>query len=137
MAIRLKKRCKRCGNPTDNERGYCNDCIKYFNSISDKKRESAAQRGYSGAWRRFSSWFLSLPENQKCAYCGAKAEVVDHANYPAPIFKELFGDSWNSFYTHKQYFKPACQSCNLKKAKHDQEKIKQFNDFKKKNDFFV
>ncbi len=34
MAIKIKKRCNRCGTPTDNKRGYCNDCIKYLNRIN-------------------------------------------------------------------------------------------------------
>jgi 5-methylcytosine-specific restriction endonuclease McrA len=138
MAIRISKRCKRCGAIHQNKSGYCDECTKYINKQNDKGRATASERGYSGSWKTFSQWYLSNKEHQQCAICGAKATVTDHKAYPAPVFKELYGDNFNSFYNHQELFQPLCQSCNLKKAKQDRLKLDSFNSFKKvKDDFFV
>jgi len=138
MAIRISKRCKRCGAIHNNISGYCDECEKYINTHnSDKNRRSATERGYGGGWKTFSQLYLSSTENKNCAICGQPATVTDHKAYPATVFKELYGDSFKSFYNHKELFQPLCQSCNLKKAKEDKQKIESYNSAKKVNeDFF-
>lgn len=139
MAIRIKKRCKRCGAITDNRKGYCDRCTEYINQFNTENdnRPSASERGYGGGWKTFSQLFLADSNNKTCAICGQPATVTDHKAYPATVFKELYGDSFNSFYHHKELFQPLCQSCNLKKAKEDKKKVDSYNSAKKVNkDFF-
>lgn len=42
----------------------------------DKKRGTAAQRGYDGDWRRLQSKHLA--RHGRCVRCGAEGRVVDH-----------------------------------------------------------
>ncbi|MBM1688832.1 HNH endonuclease [Sulfitobacter geojensis] len=48
------------------------------NKRHDRKRPTAAQRGYNNAWRKARDAFLKI--NDRCAWprCGALATVVDH-----------------------------------------------------------
>lgn len=137
MAIRISKRCKRCGAIHQNVSGYCNECTKYISRQNNKGRASASERGYSGSWKTFSQLYLADSNNKNCAICGQPATVTDHKAYPATVFKELYGDSFNSFYNHRELFQPLCQSCNLKKAKEDKVKLDSYKSAKKVNeDFF-
>jgi 5-methylcytosine-specific restriction protein A len=46
---------------------------------ADRRRPSAAQRGYGAKWQRESKAFLALPQNGLCACgCGRPADCVDH-----------------------------------------------------------
>jgi ribosomal protein S27AE len=138
MAIRISKRCKRCGAIHNNISGYCGECTKYINKQNtDKNRPSATERGYGGGWKTFSQLYLASTDNKNCAICGQPATCTDHKAYPATVFKELYGDSFKSFYNHKELFQPLCRSCNLKKAKEDKVKLESFNSAKKvSEDFF-
>lgn len=45
-------------------------------ALHDRRRPSAAQRGYDSEWRKLRAEFIRL--HPFCAFCGAQAEHVDH-----------------------------------------------------------
>lgn len=45
----------------------------------DRRRGSAAKRGYGRRWREYTRWFLAQPENRLCKCgCGRLSREVDH-----------------------------------------------------------
>lgn len=79
----------------------------------DISRGTAAQRGYSYRWAKYSKAFLSRPENQFCRLhldegCAIVAQCVDHIVPPSGPDDPLFWDSTNH--------QPACIHCNSKKG---------------------
>ncbi|MCJ8053886.1 endonuclease [Shinella curvata] len=73
----------------------------------DKKRPPARHRGYDKAWETEAKAFLSLPENELCARCGAKATVVMHIKSirTRPDLR-MVRSNW----------RPGCQRCNAIEA---------------------
>lgn len=74
----------------------------------DAKRGTAAQRGYTGSWRKASAAFLAQPGNERCACgCGRVANMVDHRIAPKGD-QSLFWDrsNWQAFNV----------ACNTRKA---------------------
>lgn len=74
----------------------------------DAKRGTAAQRGYTGSWRKASAAFLALPGNERCSCgCGRVANMVDHRIAPKGDM-ELFWrrSNWQAFNV----------ACNTRKA---------------------
>lgn len=74
----------------------------------DARRPNSRQRGYTSQWEDLRAAFLRL--HPTCAFCGAKAEVVDHIQRhrgnPALLF------NWNNL-------QALCKRC------HDSEKQRQ------------
>lgn len=87
---------------------YCATHTKVAQQEDDKRRGSAAARGYNGKWQRYSKWFLKQPGNQLCRIKGPRckklAECVDHITPPANPDDPLFWDSKNH--------QAACIPCN-------------------------
>lgn len=78
----------------------------------DKKRPNASKRGYDKEWEREARAFLSLPENELCARCGAKAAVVMHIKSirTRPDLR-MVRSNW----------RPGCQRCNAIEAAHERQ----------------
>jgi 5-methylcytosine-specific restriction endonuclease McrA len=54
-------------------------CQQRRKAEADKRRPTAAARGYDSKWQRESKAFLALPQNRYCACgCGRAADCVDH-----------------------------------------------------------
>jgi 5-methylcytosine-specific restriction protein A len=114
MPSRPKSICRgRCGKLVDRP-GYCPTCEKKYQRINDQRRGTAAERGYTYSWQKYSRWYLAQAENQFCTLqlpgCIGMAEVVDHIR---PIDKDdpLFRDSSNH--------QPACKHCNSVKGRRE------------------
>jgi 5-methylcytosine-specific restriction protein A len=73
----------------------------------DKTRPSASKRGYDKEWEREARAFLSRPENELCARCGAPAAVVMHIKSirTRPDLR-MVRSNW----------RPGCQRCNAIEA---------------------
>lgn len=114
MAKRLKRFCRAdgCTNLTDNPNGFCG--VHQFIAQEkerrrDLRRGTATQRGYNSKWRRYSQWFLSLPQNKFCALrlddkCAIVAQCVDHIDPPESANDPKF---WM-----RSNHQPACIHCN-------------------------
>lgn len=72
----------------------------------DRRRPSAASRGYGHAWRQARDQFLKI--NDRCAWpgCGVLATLVDHV-IPHRGDMRLFWDRTN--------WQPLCTSCHSRK----------------------
>ncbi|WP_407655000.1 HNH endonuclease [Desulfuromonas thiophila] len=76
--------CRRCRRPTRNAGGYCDRCEprrKQAANEQDRRRGSAAARGYGHRWRKLRAAFLA--EHPLCAECQRRGRVtvatdVDH-----------------------------------------------------------
>ena len=71
----------------------------------DKRRGTAAARGYDSAWNRARKAYII--RHPLCAVCGAPATDVDHIK-PHKGDKKIFWDSSN--------WQPLCHSCHAKKT---------------------
>lgn len=81
----------------------------------DKTRPAARQRGYDKEWEREARAFLSLPENEWCARCGAKATVVMHIqSIRARPDLRMARSNW----------RPGCQRCNAIEAAQERRNLK-------------
>lgn len=69
----------------------------------DRKRPNSSQRGYDRAWETEAKAFLALPQNRRCARCGAPSTVVMHIRSirTAPHLR-----------MERSNWKPGCQRCN-------------------------
>ncbi|MEP3674372.1 HNH endonuclease [Sulfitobacter sp.] len=76
------------------------------NRRHDRKRPTAAQRGYNSAWRTASKAFLKI--NDRCAWsgCSKPSTVVDHV-IPHRGNDKLFWDKSN--------WQPLCTRCHNSK----------------------
>lgn len=80
----------------------------------DRRRGTAAQRGYTARWARYAKAYLARPENKFCALhlddgCAGVAQCVDHIIPPASPEDPLFWEGGNH--------QPACIHCNSVKGK--------------------
>jgi 5-methylcytosine-specific restriction enzyme A len=71
----------------------------------EKKRGTAAQRGYGARWRKARKWYLM--NNPICVSCGDVATVVDHI-IPHKGNYDLFWD--------KNNWQSLCSSCHSRKT---------------------
>lgn len=110
---RPKSLCRRCKKLIDKP-GFCDDCKSKEQRFWDKRRGSAAKRGYTVKWYALSSQFRSRPENQFCALqlpgCTGFTEVTDHIK-PCLPDDPLFWDENN--------WQPACIHCNSVKGRRE------------------
>lgn len=76
MPVRAPRICS-CGKVVPS--GQRCACQRAKAKAHDAKRGTAAQRGYTGSWRKASAAFLALPGNERCSCgCGRVANMVDH-----------------------------------------------------------
>ena len=118
MPNKPKKPCTKCRRNLTTER-FCDDCKtkvkrreKATRQQYDKRRGTAAERGYNAKWRKERKLYLSEPDNQLCAIClkdgkVTASECIDHI-IPHKGDKNLFWDINN--------WQPSCLKCNTKKA---------------------
>lgn len=79
----------------------------------DRRRGSAAARGYDARWHKFSKAYLARPENQFCVLhisprCAGVAQCVDH-------IRPLRGRSDPGRFDPAN-LQPACLACNTLKG---------------------
>ena len=121
MALkRTKKFCKRCHkNITNNRTGFCNECEAYIahQQYKAEDRPSATERGYDSKWKRFSKQYLE--KHPICVMCGNPATVTDH-KMPISIMLEIYGYANYD----EELYQALCHSCNIKKGKNYDMKIK-------------
>lgn len=67
----------------------------------DRTRPTSSQRGYTGAWDKARKAFLR--RHPRCAFCGVRAELVDH-KIPHKGDRDLFWDKSN--------WQPLCTQCH-------------------------
>lgn len=117
MAAAAKKLCAHPGCDQITTGRYCEqhapnvytDQAKAY----DKRRGSAAARGYDGRWHKFAAAYLRQPEHQFCALhisprCNIIAECVDH-------IRPLRGPSDPGRFDLNN-LQPACLACNTMKG---------------------
>lgn len=105
MPVRAPRICS-CGRVVPS--GQRCACQRAKAKAYDAQRGTAAQRGYTGNWRKASAAFLALPGNERCACgCGRVANMVDHRIAPKGD-QALFWDrsNWQAFNL----------ACNTRKA---------------------
>lgn len=111
-----------CGQLTDGSR-YCpaheREAMKALAQreresakIADRKRGSAAARGYDAQWQKFRDWYLRQPEHVFCALhisrdCAGVADCIDHI---VPL--EMGGAKYDM-----SNLQPSCRACNVKKGR--------------------
>lgn len=105
MPVRAPRICS-CGKVVPS--GQRCACQRAKAKVHDAKRGTAAQRGYTGSWRKASAAFLAEPGHERCACgCGRVANMVDHRIAPKGDQK-LF---WN-----RSNWQPFNVDCNRRKA---------------------
>lgn len=105
MPVRAPRICS-CGRVVPS--GQRCQCQRAKAKAYDATRGTAAQRGYTGSWRKASAAFLAQPGNERCACgCGRVANMVDHIRAPKGDQK-LFWDRSN--------WQPFNLDCNRRKA---------------------
>lgn len=93
--------------------GLCPSCRRAEWREVDRRRPSAAERGYGERWRRIRAAFLR--EQPICVDCGGRAHVADHD----PISRvELVrqGDPDPDAFHH---LRPRCASCHNRRTARD------------------
>jgi len=83
MPVKPLRFCAHSGCKNLTDKRFCDEHAADEQIKSIDHRGSAQERGYDNNWRKFSKWFLSLPENQFCklhisSRCNGLAECVDH-----------------------------------------------------------
>ena len=75
------------------------EAVRARNARHDRKRPSSSARGYTSRWEAERARFLR--RHPACAFCGARAEVVDHIT-PHRGDQSLFWDmaNWQSLCGH-------------------------------------
>ena len=115
MPMRPKKPCAAFGCPALIEAGtrYCEKHKRQEAKRYDWERGTAAQRGFTGHWQRYSKWFLRQPENIFCKLqlpgCANVSQCVDHIDPPDGPNDPRFWDPEN----HQS----ACIHCNSVKGR--------------------
>lgn len=62
----------------------------------DRRRGSAASRGYGTRWERYRRWYFSFPCNVLCGICErAPGVVLDHVQAISGPNDPLFWETWN------------------------------------------
>lgn len=112
MAHRAPYVCSRCGkaHPSGERCHRARADDRERKARFDQKRPNASKRGYDKAWETEAKAFLSLPENELCARCGAKASVVMHIKSirTRPDLR-MVRSNWRA----------GCQRCNAIEAAHE------------------
>jgi 5-methylcytosine-specific restriction protein A len=101
-----------CANTTN--RGKCNSCQRRARKDSDRRRPSAADRGYGERWRRRRREFLRL--NLTCVDCGATATVADHD----PVSRRELVAQGVPDPDAFQYLRPRCTDCHNARTAREQ-----------------
>lgn len=116
MALKIGLcRAGSCSEEPVSGRSFCQAHQQQFHRDQNRRRGTAAQRGYGAQWQRLSKAFLSTPENSLCARCSMEgrtrpATLVDHI-LPAslPGVDELDEANWQAL----------CESCHRRKTHED------------------
>lgn len=105
MPVRAPRICT-CGRVVPS--GQRCACQRAKAKAYDASRGSAAQRGYTGSWRKASAAFLAEPGHERCACgCGRVADMVDHIRAPKGDMTLFWSRSnWQAF----------ARICNTRKA---------------------
>ena len=110
MTTRPKRPCSYPGCSQLVATGYCD---KHKQQSSEHRRGSAAQRGYTSKWAKYSKWFLKQPGNHICKLrlpgCDYVARCVDHIQPPKDKDDPLF---WL-----KSNHQSSCIHCNSVKGR--------------------
>lgn len=105
MPVRAPRICS-CGKVVP--AGQRCACQRAKAKAYDASRGTAAQRGYTGSWRKASAAFLALPGNERCSCgCGRVANMVDH-------HKAHKGDQ--SLFWDRSNWRAMNVACNSRKA---------------------
>lgn len=103
MPTRSKRLCQQPGCPNLTTDRFCPAhaademlLAKQRERAEDRRRGTAAQRGYTARWARYAKAYLARPENKFCALhlddgCAGVAQCVDHIVPPASPEDPLFG----------------------------------------------
>ncbi len=116
MARKTLRPCARNGCNNLTKGTYCDAHKNVLQKEADRKRPSAAKRGYDSKWNKYRLSFLSKPENMFCVRCKERsvmtvAKVVDHI-IPHKGDRRLFWDTKNH--------QGLCERChNSKTARED------------------
>lgn len=78
----------------------CLECKRRNSRERERRRPSAAARGYDYAWRKLAQSLYGQP----CHWCGRTADTADHL---IPLSRGGTNDPENVV--------PACRSCNSRK----------------------
>ena len=112
MASRAKRLCNYPGCNNLVEKGYCDKHTKKALAEYEKRRGTAAARGYTYRWQLYSKAYLRNPNNQFCTLqldgCTNIAECVDHVDPPSGSSDPKFWDRNNH--------QAACIHCNSVKG---------------------
>lgn len=116
MADKALRFCKHpgCSNLTHDP--FCSEHtgeVKAAYLERDRRRGSAAKRGYNWRWHKYTEWFLKQPDNQLCKLrmddgCAIVSECVDHIDPPSGPEDPRFWDKSNH--------QAACIHCNSVKG---------------------
>lgn len=102
MPHKVLKPCQYPGCPEITTDSYCPEHAKLIAARAEKRRPSAAKRGYDSRWRRYSKQFLrSHPLCVNFSECHNPAVLVDHIK-PHRGDRHLFWDPAN----HQAMCKP-------------------------------
>lgn len=112
MPSRAKHFCNHPGCAELVSDTYCPEHVALHAREEDRRRGSAATRGYGYKWQQYSKGFLRKPENQICKLhlpgCTILAQCVDHIDPPDGPGDPRFWD--------KKNHQPACIHCNSVKG---------------------
>jgi 5-methylcytosine-specific restriction protein A len=107
MPYKTKSPCSNPCCPNLSDGGPCPSCKAKRRKVTDQRRGSSTQRGYSSRWQRYRKAFLSKPENMYCVDCGDVATVIDH-KIPHKGNMKVFWD--------KKNHQPMCKTCHDRKT---------------------
>jgi 5-methylcytosine-specific restriction protein A len=112
MATRPLRPCSYPGCPELVKSGKCEKHARRAQQEYDKQRGTAAERGYTYRWQKYSQWFLKQPENVFCKLqlpgCTNLSECVDHID-------PVNGADDPKFWDRKNH-QSACLHCNSVKG---------------------
>lgn len=121
MPTKSKRLCQHPGCPNLTTDRFCPAhaademlLAKQRERAEDRRRGTAAQRGYTARWARYAKAYLARPENKFCVLhlddgCAGVAQCVDHIVPPASPEDPLFWEGGNH--------QPACIHCNSVKGR--------------------
>lgn len=113
MPVRMKRPCSYPGCPELVTSGRCDKHKRQEAKRYDKQRGTAAQRGYTARWQRYTKVFLRQPKNVFCKLqfpgCANVSQCVDHIDPPDGPDDPRFWDPDNH--------QGACIHCNSVKGR--------------------